>query len=203
MCKITKSAEYFYKSSSAKDGLACRCKECELTYGRSRKEEKKASNGRWFTKNGDAYKQKLRDQSKAKRLKKYEHILSEASEMGIEQWRLHRAKRMVFKTQATPTWVDLGHHSRINQIYAITQQLQELTGNIYHVDHIVPLISDVVCGLHVWWNLQPMPEKSNVLKNNFFEPSLYPEQGEAAFPLGNGPIAARNAAYAQLYGRRR
>ena len=72
VCKITKSAEYFYKSSSAKDGLACRCKECELTYGRSRKEEKKASNGRWFAKNGDAYKQKLRDQSKAKRLKKFE-----------------------------------------------------------------------------------------------------------------------------------
>ena len=201
VCKVIKNAECFYKSNSAKDGLACRCKECELAYARSRKAEKKDSNDKWYAKNGDVYKKKLRTQSKAKRLKKYEHMLHEASEMSIEKWRVHMSKRMVFKTRATPSWLDLAHHSRINQVYAITQQLQELTGNIYHVDHIVPLVSEIVCGLHVWWNLQPMPEKSNVLKNNFFEPSLYPEQGEVAFPLGNGPIAARNAAYAQLYGR--
>lgn len=193
VCKENKSFDFFYKASKSKDGFSNRCKACDLQYQRSRKAEKKESNLRWWRSNGESYKLKLRTKAKEKRLKKYEFMFFATQESVTERWRQHRAKRTLAKVNATPAWVDLNHHSKINEIYALTQQLQEVTGSIYHVDHMVPLVSDVVCGLHVWWNLQPMLEKSNMLKNNIFEPSLYPEQGEVAFPLGNGPFTARFA----------
>jgi len=36
------------------------------------------------------------------------------------------------------------------------------------------------CGV---WH-QPLPEKSNVIKNNIFNPAIFPEQGELARPIG-------------------
>ena len=187
-CKTEKTFDMFYKASKGTHGISARCKQCDLEYQKQRKEQKSISNKKWADSNkGIAYKNLLRKKSKTNKLIKLNDKLEKLGELTEEKvfgWKKNYIKRNIAKAKATPHWLDFEHKQKILQIYAITQQLQESTGAIYHVDHIVPLMSESVCGLHVWWNLQPLQEKSNVLKNNTFNPAIYPEQGEVAFPLG-------------------
>ena len=188
VCKVTKDFSNFYKSANGKFGYGTRCKQCDTEYQRTRKAEKNQAYGKWINSDkGSSYKLKLKANRKNVKLEKLEtklELFGEVSEQRVLKWRKDAIKRSIAIARATPYWVDKEHKLKIMQIYAITQQLQELTGAIYHVDHIVPLVSDDVCGLHVWWNLQPLPEKSNVIKNNIFNPAIFPEQSELARPIG-------------------
>lgn len=64
------------------------------------------------------------------------------------------------------------HRKQIEDIYWLASDLRLITGEPYHVDHIVPLQGKNVCGLHVPWNLQILPGDINQSKNNFFDESL-------------------------------
>lgn|GEM_PF-5483778 len=44
-------------------------------------------------------------------------------------------------------------------------------GELHEVDHIIPLISETVCGLHVPWNLRATDMVSNRSKANRLPPS--------------------------------
>jgi hypothetical protein len=69
--------------------------------------------------------------------------------------------------KATPPWAN---KKAIAAIYAHARRMTVATGEKYVVDHIVPLKHDLVCGLHVEHNLQVIPERDNLVKNNSFEP---------------------------------
>jgi len=73
------------------------------------------------------------------------------------------ARRAASRILATPKWVT---KAEIRQIY------KDAASRGLHVDHIVPLRSEIVCGLHVPWNLQLLTEKENREKSNKIWPDM-------------------------------
>ena len=77
------------------------------------------------------------------------------------------AKRRATKLDATPSWAN---HDKIKAIFKEAKTLSKATGINYHVDHIDPLQSKLVCGLHVETNLQLLSSQENVSNSNKFRP---------------------------------
>ena len=67
---------------------------------------------------------------------------------------------------ATPPWLTRKQKSEIRQLYQIAITMTQTTGEQYVVDHIYPLRSEVVCGLHVPWNLRVITQAENLRKSN-------------------------------------
>jgi hypothetical protein len=72
------------------------------------------------------------------------------------------ARRRATKLQATPSWANKEH---IDSIYLLASINRE-AGYDVQVDHIVPLRSDMVCGLHCESNLQLLQGSDNISKGN-------------------------------------
>jgi len=68
--------------------------------------------------------------------------------------------------QATPPWLTQTQKAQIREMYKTAMTLTKLTGEQYVVDHIIPLRSDAVCGLHVPWNLRVITREENLAKSN-------------------------------------
>lgn len=76
------------------------------------------------------------------------------------------AFRRAQKLKATPSWLTQEHKDQIKALYVERDKLCALSGIMYHVDHIVPLLGKEVSGLHVPWNLQLLPWNKNLAKSN-------------------------------------
>jgi len=78
----------------------------------------------------------------------------------------YQSLRRSRKSKATPLWLNDTHLSEIKNFYWLAKDLTAVSGDTYHVDHIVPLKGENVCGLHVPWNLQVLPADINLSKGN-------------------------------------
>ena len=106
-------------------------------------------------------------------LKNRERILLRSAE-NAKKWRIkNRAGYLAIRyarvrglRQATPKWITAKHKMQIRHIYDQAKDCEVVSGEKYHVDHIVPLKHPLVCGLHVPWNLQVLPAYMNDAKGN-------------------------------------
>ncbi len=65
------------------------------------------------------------------------------------------------RSKAMPSWLSKVHRKMMKNTYCVSSAIGGM-----HVDHIIPLRGELVCGLHVPWNLQIIPAKDNLLKSN-------------------------------------
>lgn len=94
-----------------------------------------------------------------------------------KRWRLlnsdkhasKQKKREAAKINRTPSWLSKTQNNQIDEMYWLAADLKAISGQKYHVDHIVPLQGKNISGLHVPWNLQILPADMNCKKSNTFE----------------------------------
>jgi hypothetical protein len=138
---------------------------------------------KWREENADRHKEMTRawreanaDHVRAKRSENH-HDNKERELSRNRQWkrnnrhmvRAYDSRRRVAEGRATPSWAS---QEKILEFYFAADFLGMVTGDWYHVDHIVPLQSKVVCGLHCETNLQVLPALENFSKGNRHWPDM-------------------------------
>jgi hypothetical protein len=80
------------------------------------------------------------------------------------KWSAQTAKYRSAKMGATPMWANT---AAIDEVYTLATEWNALwPDDLVHVDHIVPLQSKVVSGLHCEFNLRLLRAKDNRVKSN-------------------------------------
>jgi len=106
-----------------------------------------------------------RKERKDKVNKKQREYYQQNKQYYITKGYLRNKKRQ----QAQPKWLTEEHLFILQEIYDLRRLRSEATGVEHHVDHIVPLRGQDVCGLHVPWNLQVIPATENLSKGNTYK----------------------------------
>lgn len=102
--------------------------------------------------------------------RKYRSSWAAKNPMKVKASTKHRRNK---HKQATPPWLTAEQKKTIKQMYIDAMTTTRVTGTPYVLDHIVPLRSEVVCGLHVPWNLQIMTRAENLIKSNKLTENIY------------------------------
>ncbi len=123
-----------------------------------------ASSRACVAKKPEYYSEKQREWAEANREKcsaKTKKYRAKNPEKSRAQYALYLARQI----QATPVFANL---KKIEKIYALAQQMTKETGVLHHVDHVIPLRSKIVCGLHIETNLRVITATENCKKSNKF-----------------------------------
>ncbi len=192
-----KPAEDFPTSAIRKDGLNSRCKPCcaALTkaWRQANPEAARASEYRWRAKNPDRVKERNRDATRrhlerypgmgAKYARRWRERNPEFVKRAVAKhakdnpvlYAIKAAHRRAQQKNATPAWLTKEQRQQIAATYAEARRLTVETGIPHCVDHIVPLQSPVVCGLHVPWNLRAITRRENQRKWSRLDDALLSE----------------------------
>lgn len=174
-CKNMKKLDLFGKNKSKPDGLSCECKDC-----------KKIQDKNYYLKNSKKVKEKVSEYrknncEKIKISKKNSYLKKPEKYKNLHNaWKKNNYKKTYFynkiyksknlgkaaswcanyraiKKKAIPPWFE---KELVETVYKKAKEWG------FAVDHIVPLKSDIVCGLHCWSNLQLLDPILNSSKSN-------------------------------------
>ena len=166
-CRTEKPTADFYQSYKTQ------CRACLKAKALKTRDEKRRYLAEWRRRNPGAHaawyqknKTRKRDYWKKWREANKEHCRAEYrrwAKANPDRINALIAKRTAARIKATPSWAN---HDAIRAIYREALRLTRETGVRHEVDHVVPLRSSVVCGLHVEANLQILTSAANKAKSN-------------------------------------
>lgn len=186
-CGITKECSEFHSCRHRKDGLRFSCKVCtrkeNLEWHRKNPDRSKENSRKWSASHKAQHKaliEKWGKSNKDKLLGYYrKHHIKHAEkrrEYGRQYLKKNRAwsleknrARYASQRGALPKWAN---RFFMQEIYDLAYIRSKATGIKWHVDHIVPLQSKKVCGLHVEHNLQVITALENHQKYNRYWPDM-------------------------------
>jgi len=201
-CEINKPREMFTLSKRAKDGLQTYCKACYAARAaahrlknpdviRETNRKSKQANKDGIAEYKRRYRannpEKVKESRRASYAKNRESELSKAriykennkqdlAKRAADRLkdspylnRYYRSLRRATEKRARPIWFS---PEKARDLYRQAKDLTDSTGEQWHVDHIVPLTSDLVCGLHWHGNMQVITGSENQSKSNRHWPDM-------------------------------
>jgi hypothetical protein len=201
-CGTTKLISEFSRNRARKDGHQTRCKACQSPARKAHRTEHaeadKARASAYYTANKAVlaekrkhYPSRTAEAAGARSAKHYqdnrarilarsalryqnnrEKILAQCAArfQGARGLWYEKTRRYVAKKQqAVPLWAD---PAQMATVYAKAQELSVAFGISLEVDHVVPLTSPLVCGLHTADNLQLLATGANRSKGNRYWPDM-------------------------------
>ena len=120
----------------------------------------------WLEKNKDYVRESTRIRMKKWRKYNAESVKKVANS---PKMKAYRSARRALTKKASPDW---RNDFFIEEIYELAAMRTKMLGFDWHVDHIVPLKSKAVCGLHCEQNMQVIPAVDNVSKGNRHWPQM-------------------------------
>jgi hypothetical protein len=168
-CLEIKEHSLFHKTTKRSDGLSFFCKQCK---SKKDKEYRDKNSQKLLAQKKEYYKrnkERMDEQGRLNYQKKKDEYKQRARKWKLENRARHNElcmQRHVSKLKAIPSWLSSIQKARIHEFYEVSLAIGMQTGIKQHVDHIIPLKSPIVCGLHVDWNLQILSASENCSKSN-------------------------------------
>ena len=117
---------------------------------------------RWRKNNPEKVKKKSSDYRK-RNIDKCRKVCADWAKRNRNIVNENSSRKRAVKSLATPAWTN---HVAVREFYSFAGVKSKLTGEKWTVDHIVPLNSELVCGLHTHYNLQVILGSENSSKHN-------------------------------------
>lgn len=154
-CSKERAAAYYQENKE-------RLRKEHREYARKNKESNSARGIAWAKANKEIH---------AERAAKWRKDNSEKALSFTRNWALNNphicaereSKKRLINKKATPKWANKFF---ITEAYHLSKLREISTGFKWHVDHIVPMVSNIVCGLHTIENLMVIPATLNMSKGN-------------------------------------
>jgi hypothetical protein len=186
----------FYRKCDTYDGLTSRCKSCvklsKKSHYQIHRESIRAKQSEWYLQNKDQVRASRKEKYDPEKNKAQCKAYYEANKGQVRQindsWakanpdKVKKAYRDYYSRNKAERFAHAWKRKLIKKrAYGWSTELTDLvskeaqftarsrtksTGIKHHVDHIIPLNGEVVCGLHVWNNLQVITAIENQRKSN-------------------------------------